>query len=73
VDITARSWLVLFYAMENIDLLTAEETAALLRIDVKALYWLNYSQKGPKRRRLGRELRYLRSDVVAWFDSLPAE
>jgi predicted DNA-binding transcriptional regulator AlpA len=59
--------------MQNGDLLTAEETVALLRLrDLKALYWLNYTRKGPPPRKLGRELRYFRSEVLAYIDSLPA-
>jgi predicted DNA-binding transcriptional regulator AlpA len=59
--------------MENDVLLTADETAELLKLpNVKALYWLNYTKQGPPARRLGRELRYLRSDVLAYIASLPA-
>jgi predicted DNA-binding transcriptional regulator AlpA len=40
--------------------------------DRKALYWLNYTRQGPPPRKLGREPRYWRSEVIAYMNALPA-
>jgi predicted DNA-binding transcriptional regulator AlpA len=65
--------MVLSSAMSEVDeLLTTAEAAALLKIDVKALYWLRYTRNAPKARKIGRELRFLRSDVIAWIIGHPA-
>jgi predicted DNA-binding transcriptional regulator AlpA len=53
-------------------ILTADEAAGLLRITKRALYELNQAGTGPARRKVGREVHYWRSDVLDWFDSLPA-
>jgi predicted DNA-binding transcriptional regulator AlpA len=58
-------------AAEDDVILTADETAGLLRITKRALYELNQAGTGPARRKVGRELRYIRSDVLDWFRSLP--
>jgi excisionase family DNA binding protein len=54
------------------EILTADEAAALVKITKRALYELNQAGTGPARRKVGRELRYWRSDVLDWFDGLPA-
>lgn len=54
-------------------LLTADETVEMLKLgNRKALYWLNYTKQGPPARKLGRELRYWRSEVIAYMNALPA-
>lgn len=52
-------------------LLTVEETAALLKISTETLkeWRLNAEGEGPKFLRLGhRTVRYRRSDVAQWMD-----
>ena len=56
--------------MENSEWMTAAELARWLKMDVKALYWLNYTGKGPRRHRVGRELRYRMRDVERWLAGL---
>jgi len=48
--------------------LTAEEVAAELRLaSVKTLYKWREQRKGPPALKIGRGLRYTRSDVNAWI------
>lgn len=49
-------------------LLTPEEVSELLHIPKKTLYQWSYSHTGPKTLKVGRHLRYRRSDVEAWLD-----
>ena len=52
-------------------LLTADETVRMLKLkNRKALYWLNYTGQGPSSVLIGRELRYFKSDVLAYIDGL---
>jgi hypothetical protein len=54
-------------------LLTTDETVEMLRLkDRKALYWLRYTKQGPPAFKLGRELRYWKSEVLAYLESLTA-
>jgi predicted DNA-binding transcriptional regulator AlpA len=46
---------------------TAEETARFLGVPVPTLYRWRYHGTGPKAGRVGRHLRYLPADVMAWF------
>lgn len=50
-------------------LLTPAETAALLRVPVQLLYRWRYEGKGPLSFRIGRYVRYRRSDVDQWIDA----
>ncbi|WP_344789709.1 helix-turn-helix domain-containing protein [Gryllotalpicola daejeonensis] len=47
--------------------LTVEEVAALTHTSKHALYHLNCHGGGPRFLRLGRHVRYLESDVLAWL------
>jgi excisionase family DNA binding protein len=59
--------------MDNTPLLTTEQAAARLNVDVKALYWLNHKRQGPKRYKVGRGYRYKESDLAAWLESQAIE
>lgn len=48
-------------------LLTAKELATYLEVPVKTLYAWRYRRKGPPGFRVGRHLRYRRSDVQEWI------
>lgn len=49
-------------------LLTVDELAAYLCIPRSTLYAWKYKRAGPPVIRVGRHLRYRRSDVEAWLD-----
>lgn len=46
---------------------TPEEVAHFLSVPVHTLYRWRYLGTGPKAGRVGRHLRYLPADVIAWF------
>lgn len=50
-------------------LMTPQEVADELRISLASLYGLNYKRTGPLRIKVGRHVRYRRSDVEAWLDA----
>jgi excisionase family DNA binding protein len=45
------------------------EVAVLLGFPLKTIYGWNHSGTGPPRYRIGRHVRYLRSEVTAWGKS----
>lgn len=47
--------------------MSTQELADWLGVGVKSIYWLNYTGEGPKRQRIGRCLRYRRSEVERWL------
>ncbi len=51
-------------------LLTPGELAAFLRVPLKTLYQWHYFRSGPEAFRVGRHLRYRRSAVARWLDSV---
>jgi predicted DNA-binding transcriptional regulator AlpA len=53
--------------METDRLWTPEEVAHFLGVPVHTLYRWRYLGTGPKAGRVGRRLRYLPADVIAWF------
>lgn len=56
------------------ELLTAQQVAEMLKLkNVKSLYWLRYQGKAPECIKIGRELRFRRSSVLAWLDAQPAQ
>ena len=60
--------------MERIDrLLTAGELGAFLGVPVATLYAWRYRGKGPAGFRVGKHLRYRRSDVEYWIRELMNE
>ncbi|GBD85426.1 helix-turn-helix domain protein [bacterium BMS3Abin02] len=55
--------------MDNLDrLLSVGELAAYLDIPVATLYAWRYRSQGPPGFRVGRHIRYRRSDIEAWID-----
>lgn len=50
----------------NDELMTIEEVAAFLRAPVPTLRYWRHHGHGPHGFRLGRSVRYWRSDVLAW-------
>lgn len=62
-------------AMETLDrLLTVEELADYLGVPVATLYQWRYRREGPPGFRVGRYIRYQRTDVEQWIrDRLKAD
>lgn len=58
---------------EREPLWSAEETARYLGVPIKTLYQWRWRREGPPARKVGRHLRYVPSDVEAWFRALSAE
>jgi excisionase family DNA binding protein len=54
--------------MNDDQLLTITETAELLRTPVATLRWWRHTGKGPRSFKIGRGVRYRRSDLHAWID-----
>lgn len=46
---------------------TPEEVSEFLGVPVRTLYQWRYLGTGPKGARIGRHVRYLPEDVIAWF------
>ena len=49
------------------DIMTAIEVAAYLRVPLKSLYTWRYTHEGPPSARVGKYLRYRRTDVDEWL------
>ena len=49
-----------------LDLLTIRQAADLLGIPVKTLYNWRAASRGPRSFRIGRSIRYTRTDLAAW-------
>lgn len=49
-----------------LDLFTIRQAAALLGIPVKTLYNWRAAGRGPRSFRIGRSIRYTRTDIAAW-------
>lgn len=55
--------------MSDDEFMTVEELAQHCRVAVRTVYWWNRRGTAPTRVRLGRAVRYRRSDVEAWLAS----
>jgi excisionase family DNA binding protein len=55
-------------AHDPLQLLTADEVAALLRVDVRTLRTMRHERAFPRPTRVGRSLRWKRSAVERWID-----
>ena len=55
---------------EQPEIMVPEEAAAFLRVPVGTLYAWRYKGQGPPASRVGRHLRYRRSDVEEWLDQM---
>ena len=51
------------------DLLTLQEVAELLDVSPNTIYYWRYQGTGPKGHRVGRRIRYKRSDIVEWLEA----
>ena len=49
-------------------ILTADEVAALLQVPKSTLYYWRYQRQGPTAVRIGRALRYRRTDINAFVE-----
>ena len=54
---------------QPVDLLTITEAAALLRAPVATLRYWRHLGTGPRSFRVGRGVRYWRTDVIAWLEA----
>lgn len=55
--------------MENDELLTTDQVAAMVNVAPATLRWWRHNRTGPKGFRIGaRKVMYKRSDVEAWLD-----
>lgn len=52
------------------EILTPEQTAALLQVSPRTVEEWRRTRTGPPWRRMGRHVRYLRREVLAWFEDL---
>ncbi len=50
-------------------MLGTADLAALLNVPRQAVYELNHRGNGPPRYRIGKQLRYKQSEVLAWIES----
>lgn len=55
--------------MESDELMTPDQLAEALGISVRTLYNWRSQRKGPPGFRVGRHVRYRRSDVKVWLDA----
>lgn len=56
--------------MENdVELMTVQEVSELTKVPVGTFYGYRTKGGGPRSLKLGRHLRYRRSDVEAWIDA----
>lgn len=50
------------------DLMTLPETATYLNMDVKALRWQRYNNRGPRGAKIAGRVMFRRREVDAWLD-----
>ena len=56
-------------AHANDELLTMEEVAAVVRVPIATLRYWRHLGTGPRSFRIGRSVRYWRTEVHAWLES----
>lgn len=56
--------------MDENEIMTGAEVAELLQVSVRTLDDWRLHRTGPPYRKMGRHVRYLRSEVLAWFEGL---
>lgn len=49
------------------ELLTLQDVAELLEVSPNTVYYWRYQRTGPKGHKVGRRVRYWRSDVMEWL------
>ena len=52
---------------------SVREVADWFGVDVATVYWWNSTGRGPRRHRIGRELRYRRRDIEEWLRTRSVE
>ena len=55
---------------EGAQILTGQQVADLLQVSPRTLEEWRQTRSGPPWRRMGRHVRYLRREVLAWFEGL---
>lgn len=55
------------------EILTPEGLAEEIAIPIRTLYQWRYQGKGPRSMKLGRHVRYRRSDIKAWLEAQASE
>lgn len=53
---------------EDGELLTLKEVAELLDVSTNTIYYWRWQGTGPKGHKVGKHVRYRRSDIDAWLD-----
>lgn len=51
-----------------VEMLTSREVAELLRVPLSTVYFWHKAGGGPRRIKVGKHTRYMRSDLEAWLD-----
>ena len=59
-------------ADEDSQIMTGQQVAELLQVSPRTLEEWRQTRSGPPWRRMGRHVRYLRREVLAWFEGLDA-
>ena len=70
---TAVVWRAHLPGMDTRDeplIMTGEQVAELLQVSPRTIEEWRQTHSGPPFRRVGRHVRYLRSEVLAWFQEL---
>ena len=71
--VSKRVWFAHLLKMSDsgpLDILTPGQTAALLQVSPRTVEEWRRTKTGPPWRRMGRHVRYLRREVLAWFEDL---
>lgn len=59
--------------VENAEIITGEQVAALLQVSPRTVEEWRRTRTGPPWRRMGRHVRYLRREVLVWFEDLDSD
>jgi excisionase family DNA binding protein len=55
------------------EVLTPKQVATLLQVSPRTIEEWRRTRSGPPWRRMGRHVRYLRREVLAWFEDLDSD
>ncbi|WP_308465066.1 helix-turn-helix transcriptional regulator [Rathayibacter soli] len=55
---------------DELQIMTGEQVALLLQVSPRTIEEWRQSKSGPPYRRMGKHVRYLRGEVIAWFEGL---
>jgi predicted DNA-binding transcriptional regulator AlpA len=59
--------------VENVEIITGEQVADLLQVSPRTVEEWRRTRTGPPWRRMGRHVRYLRREVLVWFEDLDSD